>query len=226
MTGSLDAPGLAPRTVDELFDLAQKSVKQVSISLIQVELFCDKLIDLQANEVKNLEIKQDGQITNATEVAVEDGSHMKVLIQKAAEKRTTSSTNMNENSSRSHMLSMIKIKTKSLTGEELVSKLTLVDLAGSERIKKTDASQQQIKEAQSINQSLSALGNVINALTSKGKTHIPFRDNKLTLLMSDSLGGHAKILMFVCVSPVDFNVHETESSLNFATRIKQVKNKV
>jgi hypothetical protein len=102
-------------------------------------------------------------------------------------------------------------------------KLSFVDLAGSERTKKSGAAGEQMKEAQAINKSLSALGNVISALASESG-HIPYRDHKLTMLMSDSLGGNAKTLMFVNVSPTDDNLEETQNSLTYATRVRTIKN--
>ena len=102
-------------------------------------------------------------------------------------------------------------------------KLSLVDLAGSERVAKTGANAQQIKEANSINQSLSALGNVISALVAEDE-FIPYRNNKLTQLMQDSLGGNAKTLMFVNISPSDYNADETSNSLTYAQRVKLITN--
>lgn len=90
---------------------------------------------------------------------------------------------------------------------------------------KSGAQGDQLKEAQSINKSLSALGDVISALTSGGK-HVPYRNHPLTMLMSDSLGGNAKTLMFVNTSPADYNVSETISSLKFAIRCKDITNAV
>lgn len=92
--------------------------------------------------------------------------------------------------------------------------LSFVDLAGSERIKKSGSAGNQLKEAQSINKSLSALGDVISALSS-GNQHIPYRNHKLTMLMSDSLGGNAKTLMFVNISPAESNLDETHNSLTY-----------
>lgn len=93
--------------------------------------------------------------------------------------------------------------------------LSFVDLAGSERVKKSGVAGNQLKEAQSINKSLSALGDVIGALSSENGSakHIPYRNHKLTMLMSDSLGGNAKTLMFVNVSPAESNLEETYNSL-------------
>lgn len=89
-----------------------------------------------------------------------------------------------------------------------------MDLAGSERVKKSGSAGKQLKEAQSINKSLSALADVISALSSDGQ-HIPYRNHKLTMLMSDSLGGNAKTLMFVNVSPAESNLEETYNSLMY-----------
>jgi len=92
--------------------------------------------------------------------------------------------------------------------------LSFVDLAGSERVKKSGSTGSQLKEAQSINKSLSALGDVISSLSSGGQ-HTPYRNHKLTMLMSDSLGGNAKTLMFVNVSPAESNLDETNNSLMY-----------
>ena len=92
-----------------------------------------------------------------------------------------------------------------------------------ERISKTDATGDRLKEAQNINRSLSALGDVISALGNKKSTHVPFRNSKLTFLLQDSLGGNSKVLMFVNISPAIYNVSETLCSLNFATRCRNVE---
>jgi hypothetical protein len=105
-------------------------------------------------------------------------------------------------------------------------KLSFVDLAGSERVKKSGATGEQLKEAQAINLSLSALGNVISALAGDGQGHVPYRDHKLTMLLSDCLGGSAKTLMFVNASPSDGNLDETQSSLAYAQRVRTIKNDV
>lgn len=99
-----------------------------------------------------------------------------------------------------------------MTNTSETVQLSFVDLAGSERVKKSKAAGDQLKEAQAINKSLSALGDVISALAN-GDTHVPYRNHKLTQLMSDSLGGNAKTLMFVNVSPAEDNLEETHTSL-------------
>ncbi|KAI9165073.1 hypothetical protein LWI28_007104 [Acer negundo] len=117
----------------------------------------------------------------------------------------------------------ITVKAKNLiNGECTKSKLWLVDLAGSERLAKTDAQGERLKEAQNINRSLSALGDVIYALATKS-SHIPYRNSKLTHLLQDSLGGDSKTLMFVQISPSEQDLSETLSSLNFATRVRGIE---
>jgi hypothetical protein len=156
---------------------------------------------------------------------------------------------MNAESSRSHLIcSLVVSLTNRRTGSVTTGKLTLVDLAGSEvcpppppppsflylitppspssplqRVDKSGAEGEMLKEAQSINKSLSALGDVIASLTGGG-SHVPYRNHPLTMLMSDSIGGNAKTLMFVNCSPADYNISETHSSLSFAQRCKDVTN--
>ena len=116
--------------------------------------------------------------------------------------RHVGSTKMNAESSRSHLIFAILIENKDLTTHKTsLGKLSLVDLAGSERVGKTGATKERLKEAQSINKSLSALGDVISSLSTA--KFIPHRNNKLTQLLSDGLGGNAKTLMFVNLSPAD-----------------------
>jgi len=106
-----------------------------------------------------------------------------------------------------------------------VGKLNLVDLAGSERQSKTQATGMRLKEATKINMSLSALGNVISALVDGRQNHIPYRDSKLTRLLQDSLGGNTKTVMIAAISPADYNLDETLSTLRYASRAKAIKNK-
>merc|ERR1712194_225963 len=145
---------------------------------------------------------------------------------KGMERRHVAATKMNTDSSRSHLISTILMeiynRSKKTTS---LGKITLVDLAGSERLKKSEAAGEQMKEAMAINKSLTALGDVIEALTSKSK-HIPYRNHKLTELMQDSLGGNAKTLMFANCSPAQSNAEETMGTLNYATRAKQITNNV
>merc|ERR1719414_2339921 len=114
-----------------------------------------------------------------------------------------------------------------MTGDQHIrkGKLNLVDLAGSERQSKTQATGDRLREANKINLSLSALGNVISALVDGKSKHIPYRDSKLTRLLQDSLGGNTKTMMVACLSPSDNNYDETISTLRYANRAKNIKNK-
>lgn len=134
---------------------------------------------------------------------------------------------MNEHSSRSHSVFLINVKQENLENQKKLSgKLYLVDLAGSEKVSKTGAEGTVLDEAKNINKSLSALGNVISALADGNKTHIPYRDSKLTRILQESLGGNARTTIVICCSPASFNESETKSTLDFGRRAKTVKNVV
>lgn len=147
--------------------------------------------------------------------------------------RTTASTQMNTQSSRSHAIFTLHIKQKiyqedTKDFETLTAKFHFVDLAGSERLKRTGATGDRQKEGISINCGLLALGNVISALGDKTKRalHIPYRDSKLTRLLQDSLGGNSKTVMIACVSPSDRDFMETLNTLKYANRARNIKNKI
>merc|ERR1719282_1426748 len=136
---------------------------------------------------------------------------------------------MNEHSSRSHAIFIITVECSEQNedGEShiRVGKLNLVDLAGSERQAKTGAVGERLKEATKINLSLSALGNVISALVDGKSIHVPYRDSKLTRLLQDSLGGNARTVMVANIGPANYNYDETITTLRYANRAKNIKNK-
>jgi hypothetical protein len=236
--------GITPRATKLLFDVAKENSERfdVEFRLTMIELYRGELQDLLVGKEKKrkrknknptsqikLSIKKDHNDTiyveNASEIVICNNDDLQHCMEYGWKKRHTAATLMNDSSSRSHLVMTIRLNsTNKITNVETVGKLTLVDLAGSERQSKTGSSGETLKEAQSINSSLSALGNVISAITAKSK-HVPYRDSQLTQLLSDSLGGNAKTLMFVNVSPADYNVSETCSSLQFASRVKKVTNK-
>uniref|UniRef100_A0A669DY60 Kinesin-like protein n=1 Tax=Oreochromis niloticus TaxID=8128 RepID=A0A669DY60_ORENI len=134
---------------------------------------------------------------------------------------------MNEHSSRSHSIFLINIKQENIeTEKKLSGKLYLVDLAGSEKVSKTGAEGAVLDEAKNINKSLSALGNVISALAEGTKTHVPYRDSKMTRILQDSLGGNCRTTIIICCSPSIYNEAETKSTLMFGQRAKTIKNTV
>ena len=151
------------------------------------------------------------------------------VMQAGKKNRSTGATAMNQTSSRSHSIFTITVETSCMQddGEAhiRVGKLNMVDLAGSERQSKTQATGQRLKEATKINLSLSALGNVISALVDAKSQHIPYRDSKLTRLLQDSLGGNTKTVMCANCGPADWNFDETMSTLRYANRAKNIKNK-
>ncbi|KAH6799336.1 kinesin-like calmodulin-binding protein [Perilla frutescens var. frutescens] len=231
--GSEGNPGLTPRAITELFRIIKRDGKKFSFTLkaYMVELYQDTLIDLllpkNAKRLK-LEIKKDSKgmvvVENVTVLSISSYDELRKIIERGSEQRHTTGTMMNEQSSRSHLILSVIIESTNLQSQSVSrGKLSFVDLAGSERVKKSGSSGDQLKEAQSINKSLSALGDVIGALSS-GNQHIPYRNHKLTMLMSDSLGGNAKTLMFVNVSPAESNLDETYNSLTYASRVRSIVN--
>ncbi|KXZ52314.1 hypothetical protein GPECTOR_10g946 [Gonium pectorale] len=233
-------PGLTPRGVAELFRIINRDGGKYtfSVSVYMLELYQDTLQDLllppapknmrQPPEVPKLDIKKDpkGMVTvvGATIVEVTSAKELMSAIEAGQQRRHVASTQMNRESSRSHLIISIIIESTNLQTQSVAKgKLSFVDLAGSERVKKSGSTGENLKEAQAINKSLSALGDVISALATE-QQHIPYRNHKLTMLMSDSLGGNAKTLMFVNVSPTDSNIDETQNSLQYATRVRTIKN--
>ncbi|XP_035667060.1 myosin heavy chain, non-muscle-like isoform X4 [Branchiostoma floridae] len=224
-------PGIAPRAFDRIFELIEENKAKFSceVFVYMLELYVDKLIDLfnHTSEGK-LDIKKDKKgmvvIQGSVIKKATTSKELFALFDEGSKNRHTSSTKMNADSSRSHLVIGIIIESTNITtGTMTKGKLSLVDLAGSERVAKTGATADQLKEANSINKSLSALGDVISALSSE-QSFIPYRNNKLTMLMQDSLGGNAKTLMFVNISPADYNAEETVISLTYASRVKLITN--
>lgn len=234
MSGVPSLPGITPRTVIELFDIQRRDAGKFryTFTFYMMELYKDFLVDLlytgNDDGRPKLNIKKDQRgvvyVEGTTVKPANSREELEGLIQSGFDGRHVASTKMNSESSRSHLIMAVIIDSLNLaTQVSTVGKLTLVDLAGSERAGKTGATGEQMKEAQSINKSLSALGDVIGALTS-GQKHVPYRNHPLTMLMSDSLGGNAKTLMFVNASPAEYNIAETINALDYAKRVKTVTN--
>lgn len=241
--GDDENKGLATRVANELFSKLREreSSCHVEVEVSMLELYNDKLCDLlvvkqhQESEavfeqptlkIRLAEHTSSGlvEVDGLTMEKVTNDTELLHVFNNGVNSRTSASTKMNVDSSRSHMVASIVVSLRHRRSGNIVrGKLTLVDLAGSERVSKSGATGEQLKEAQSINKSLSALGDVIGALTS-GSQHVPYRNNPLTMLMSDSIGGNAKSLMFVCCSPSDYNQRESQQSLDFAKRCRNVRN--
>lgn len=161
-------------------------------------------------------------VENIVESECTSAEELFELIQRSHMTRRVRATAMNSESSRSHLIVIIKVLGyNKQTQEEFRSKIMLCDLAGSERLARSQVTGEGAKEAIEINKSLTALGDVLEALT-KSQKQIPYRNHKLTMLMQDSLGGASKTLMFVTCSPSESNIQETLCSLKWATRAKQI----
>jgi hypothetical protein len=237
MSGNAEYPGVTPRAVAEIYKIAaeQEATMSMTVKCYFVELYNDKLVDLfhvmkhgRKEEGPKLDIKKNAQgmvvLGNVQYMSAADSAELLVLFDKGNKCRSVGSTKMNSESSRSHSIFAVLLECYNKTTKKTsVGKFSLIDLAGSERVGKTGATADRLKEAQSINKSLSALGDVISALSTNEK-FIPYRNNKLTQLMQDSLGGNAKTLMFVNISPADYNVDETQTSLTYASRVKLITN--
>ena len=202
------------------------------ISVSIVEIYNEQIVDLlvKRRDQRPLDIKQSPNseggvyIPDLTETTVSSVADVHRLLQDTAyPNRHVSATGMNEHSSRSHCLLFVRVVgTNWVTEEKTFGRLVLIDLAGSERLTRSGVSGQGVKEAQCINQSLSALGNCLNALQSKA-AHIPYRNSKLTYLLSDCLGGSSKCLMFCQLSPAGSSYGESVCSLGFAVRARSVE---
>ena len=159
---------------------------------------------------------------------VSSGAEVLQLLADGEKRRHVAKTSLNAQSSRSHLICSLLVTSKGPDGTTRFGKLSLVDLAGSEKVNRSEVTGDGFTEAVEINKSLSALLDVIDALTSRGsseqsKTGVPYRNHPLTELMADSLGGNAKTLMFVNISPADMNADESRSALAYATRASRIK---
>ena len=223
--------GLIPRIVEDVFNYVQTTDDNVKfqIKLSVFQIYKEVIYDLLTGE-KDLKIKENPikgiYVEGLSEVYLTNIQDFEDYSNLAQQNRIVSGTKLNQYSSRSHSIMILEV-TQTFTKENLIKKgtLNLVDLAGSEKVSKTGAVGETLEEAKKINLSLSALGNVIHALTSS-QEHIPYRDSKLTRILQESLGGNFKTSLIITCSPHSFHLEETLSSLQFAQRAKTIKNKV
>jgi len=231
-SAATQAEGLCPRAANEVFQITNRNAARIksTVTLSMVEIYCSRFIDLlEPKSQKELKIRNlpSGEVVleNLSEANVKHPDEVHALVRAGVLQRHSRDTTMNTGSSRSHVLFIMKVHTVSVTsGAEQTGKLLFVDLAGSERIKKSEVSGDGLREAIEINKSLSALGDVVGAIA-RGDAHVPYRNHELTQLLQDSLGGTAKTLMFVNLSPAASNREESVMSLQFAQRIKGVVNR-
>ncbi|XP_070709708.1 kinesin-like protein KIF21A isoform X2 [Pempheris klunzingeri] len=266
-----DELGIIPRAVNHLFRGIEerkqaateqgKPVPEFKINAQFLELYNEEVLDLfdtvrdieVRKQKSNIKIHEDANggiyTVGVTTRTVTSAAEMMQCLKLGALSRTTASTQMNVQSSRSHAIFTIHLcqvrvcspdneadvtdnrlanETEINEFETLTAKFHFVDLAGSERLKRTGATGDRAKEGISINCGLLALGNVISALgdRSKRSTHVPYRDSKLTRLLQDSLGGNSQTMMIACISPSDRDFMETLNTLKYANRARNIKNKV
>jgi len=235
--GSGQEPGICPRACEAIFHAVHRDQEKykIEVKASMIELYLAELRDLLTTkdgpklELRNVR-QSDGTpsvtLEGATSEVVRSSDDLARVVALGLQNRKTRATDMNDASSRSHLLLMIYIEvTDRASSRSRSGKITIVDLAGSERLAKSGATGHAQKEAIEINKSLTALGDVMMAFTSKAKM-IPYRNHKLTQLMQDSLGGSAKTLMFVNVSPAEYNIEETVQSLKYASRARCIENDV
>uniref|UniRef100_A0A8C1S7C4 Kinesin family member 21B n=1 Tax=Cyprinus carpio TaxID=7962 RepID=A0A8C1S7C4_CYPCA len=271
VTVSEEEQGIIPRAVRHLFQGIQKHrleaqsagmpLPEFKVSAQFLELYNEEILDLfdstrdpeARGRKSNIKIHEDGSggiyTTGVTSRLVSSEEELLQCLKLGALSRTTASTQMNAQSSRSHAIFTIHLcqmrvcpqlqMNGEMNGvsdgsisqpeyETLTAKFHFVDLAGSERLKRTGATGERAREGISINCGLLALGNVISALGDQSKKagHVPYRDSKLTRLLQDSLGGNSRTVMIACVSPSDRDFMETLNTLKYANRARNIKNKV
>ncbi|KAF8875354.1 P-loop containing nucleoside triphosphate hydrolase protein [Mucidula mucida] len=229
--------GMIPRAFDQIFrvtrDLKTKGW-EYTLEGQFLEIYNETIIDLLTNTPcasNQYQIRHDAQsrttsVTNLTSITLTSPAHVRTLLHGAQSRRSVASTLMNERSSRSHSVFRLKISgTNEIVGERCEGWLNLVDLAGSERLNVSfggSITGERLKETQSINKSLSSLGDVISALGEKGaagEKHVPYRNSKLTYLLQYSLSGSSKTLMILNLSPMAAHLGESLNSLRFATKV-------
>lgn len=238
MMGKQDAPelkGLIPRSVEQIFETSRGLLSQgwrYKMQASMLEIYNESIRDLLASNRgsdpnpptgKQYTIKHDQNgnthVSDLTIVDVCSTKEVSYLLNQAAQSRSVGRTQMNEQSSRSHFVFMLRIYgTNESTEQNVQGVLNLIDLAGSERLDKSGATGDRLKETQHINKSLLSLSDVISSIAKK-EDHIPFRNSKLTYLLQPCLGGESKTLMFVNISPEASSTGESKCSLQFAAKV-------
>ncbi|AET37448.1 tubulin-dependent ATPase KIP3 Ecym_1200 [Eremothecium cymbalariae DBVPG len=241
ISGTPENPGIIFLTMQELFQRIEnlKDTKTFQLTVSYLEIYNEMIRDLLEPDTPSQKLIIREDTDNTTTVAnlsyhtprsVQD---VMDLVIKGNINRTTSPTDANETSSRSHAVLQIHVVQSSrsvdLKEDKTYATLSIIDLAGSERASATKNRGERLHEGSNINKSLLALGNCINALCMTGRRtycHVPYRDSKLTRLLKFSLGGNCKTVMIVCVSPSSAHYDETLNTLKYANRAKDIKTKV
>ncbi|KAI4307822.1 hypothetical protein L6164_030961 [Bauhinia variegata] len=224
--------GVNYRALRDLFHISRERAELIKyeVGVQMIEIYNEQVRDLLVSDGSNrrLDIRNNSQLNglnvpDACLVPVKCTQDVLDLMRIGQKNRAVGATALNERSSRSHSILTVHVRGRELVSNNILKGcLHLVDLAGSERVDKSEAVGERLREAQHINRSLSALGDVISALAQKS-SHIPYRNSKLTQVLQDSLGGHAKTLMFVHINPEVNALGETISTLKFAERVATIE---
>lgn len=239
ITGTAQHPGIIFLTMQELFEKIEErsQEKQTELTLSYLEIYNETIRDLlvPGGSKTGLALREDSNqavaVPGLTSHRPRDVQEVMDMIVQGNEYRTVSPTEANATSSRSHAVLQINIAQKDRNADvnepHTMATLSIIDLAGSERASVTKNRGERLTEGANINKSLLALGGCINALCDKrGKAHVPYRNSKLTRLLKFSLGGNCKTVMIVCVSPSSAHYDETQNTLRYANRAKNIQTKV
>ncbi|ODA83187.1 hypothetical protein RJ55_01698 [Drechmeria coniospora] len=239
ITGTADHPGIIFLTMQELFEKIddRSQEKTTELSLSYLEIYNETIRDLlvPGGSKSGLMLREDSNhavtVSGLSSHHPRDVQEVMDMIVQGNEYRTVSPTEANATSSRSHAVLQVNIAQKDRNADvsepHTMATLSIIDLAGSERASVTKNRGERLTEGANINKSLLALGSCINALCDRRlKTHVPYRNSKLTRLLKFSLGGNCKTVMIVCVSPSSAHFDETQNTLRYANRAKNIQTKV
>ncbi|KAG8860509.1 kinesin-like protein Klp5 [Tulasnella sp. 330] len=243
ISGTEADPGIIYLTMAELFSKIEEKQDDmmVEVSLSFLEIYNEEIRDLLSEPGTTaprggLQMREDKvnriAVSGLAELRPKTADEVKEFVMAGNARRTQSPTHANQTSSRSHAVLQINVaqtpRTASTTEERTIATLSIIDLAGSERASATRNMGERMVEGANINKSLLALGNCINALCESGNRtrHVPYRNSKLTRLLKFSLGGNCKTVMIVCVAPTSAHFEDTQNTLKYANRAKEIKTKV
>lgn len=236
MLGSQEQPGVIPRAVREVFQLVRAKERDddgwdYTTGMSYLEIYNEKVLDLLSPSAQDLPIREDKDrnilIPGLTYTRLSSFSDFDNHFIPASLNRTTASTKLNQRSSRSHAILLIKVvrTQRASPNRQQTGKLYLVDLAGSEDNRRTGNQGIRLKESGAINLSLFTLSKVVDSLNTPGGGRVPYRDSKLTRLLQDSLGGSAHSVMITNIAPEYQYYFDTFTALNFAAKSKLIVNK-
>ncbi|XP_068431755.1 kinesin-like protein KIF28P [Clinocottus analis] len=239
MVGYGPNKGLVPKLCDRLFQAISENqdTRQCQVFFSMLEIYNEQVVDLLSRGSRTpggLRVREEQQrgfyVEGLRTVPCDSAPQVEQLMEQGTRTRTTAATNMNANSSRSHMLIILQLK--QIFSKESITKqsnINLVDLAGSERQRSSGLEADRLKEGTAINLSLTTLGNVISSLADvavgKKVVHIPYRDSALTKLLQSALGGNSRTVMIATLSPADICYEESLSTLRYAERAKRIQNR-